>query len=596
MSTFREQVPTRSEARGAVRWSPATRCLADVRLLDGTGERAVAVLDLSASGVGLRDDLPGGVDAWRVGEPVHLALQLGHGRPERHGTVVWVEADDAGARVGVALRIEPTANGASTGTALAPLLLDLDAVRLDPRCALRVPAAQAMRRRVLPLCELDAHVVVACADITDTASLQAIARWFDKPLRPQPADPEDLLRQLRRVYGEQRAIVETAGDDPVALCNELLYAAWLRRASDIHVSPERDGVVVRLRVDGELEQYRRVSRDVHPELLSRIKVLAGMDIAEKRAPQDGRFTHEFAVGRGVDVRVATLPTNHGERATLRLLAIDVESLTLDNLGFLPPDFALCDSFLSRPHGLIVATGPTGSGKTTTLFAALRTIVQARDVNVIAVQEPVEYDFPGISQIEVDASRKVTFASALRAIMRHDPDVIMVGEIRDLETASIAIKAALTGHLVLATLHTNDAASTVTRLIDMGVERYLLASTLRLVLAQRLVRRLCASCRRPAPCSEADAVLLRRPDLTARTLHVASGCVYCAGSGYRGRMGLFELLPVDDAIAAAIRDGAHEHRLRELVRVAGCGDLRDDAVAKLLAGDTTLQFVLEAIAT
>ncbi|MBL8747919.1 MAG: type II/IV secretion system protein [Planctomycetes bacterium] len=587
MSAHSPRVRSGAEARRASRWVPALRGRAVVQRIGNGEERSLDVFDVSPSGLGARDRGSALQFAWMDGEAVSLAIDIGGEVQRRRGRVAWALPADDGVRLGIQF------DGERNPT---PIRLDLDGVRPDPRCALRVPAAQAMRRQVLPLCELDGCVVVACADLSDTASLQAIAHSFDKPLRPQVVDPEQLLRALRSVYGEQRVVVEGASDDPVALCNELLHAAWLRRASDVHVCPERDGIVVKLRVDGELETYRRVPRDLQPELLSRIKVLAGMDIAEKRAPQDGRFTHEFAPGRRVDVRVATLPTNHGERATLRLLAIDVESLTLDNLGFLPADLELARHQLARPHGLIVATGPTGCGKTTTLFAMLRTIVSTRSVNVIAVQEPVEYDFPGISQVEVDANRKVSFATALRSIMRHDPDVIMIGEIRDLETADIAIKAALTGHLVLATLHTNDAPSTITRLVDMGVEPYLLASTLRLVMAQRLVRRLCPACAAPARLSEDDASLLKRPGIGGMEVRVAAGCVCCAGSGYRGRTGLFELLPVDEAIAEGVRRGGGEAAVREAWRATGRADLLDDAITKLRNGTTTFPLVREAIAT
>lgn len=575
-------MPPRREARASVRWSPAVRG----RALGDSMPGELDLVDVSPFGAGLRD--PMAIMGWQIDDVVVLRMTLGSTVHVRSGRVVWVRDDGDGRRFGV--RFE-----AAAASGQPPLLLDLEGVRPDPRYALRMPAAQAMRRRMLPLCQLAGHVVVACADLADSAGLAAVARLFDRPLRPQAVDGEQLQRLLRSVYGEARVSAEAASDDPVALCNEVLHAAYLQRASDVHLCPERDGLLVRLRVDGELEDYRRLDRDVQNELLSRIKVLAGMDIAEKRAPQDGRFTHEVAPGRRFDVRVATLPTNHGERATLRLLAIEVDTLTLDGLGLRADDLATCRRQLQRPHGLIVATGPTGCGKTTTLFAMLRTIVASRKVNVIAVQEPVEVDFPGISQVEVDAGRKVSFASALRSIMRHDPDVILIGEIRDLETASIAIKAALTGHLVLATLHTNDAASTVTRLVDMGVERYLLASTLRLVLAQRLVRRLCPGCRAPRAVDVEFADLLRRPELTGKPCFTPVGCVLCAGSGHRGRTGLFELLPVGMALATAIRSGADEEELRRLAGAEGCVRLPDDALAKLALGETSREQVLEALA-
>jgi type IV pilus assembly protein PilB len=302
----------------------------------------------------------------------------------------------------------------------------------------------------------------------------------------------------------------------------------------------------------------------------------------------------------VVIRAATLPTNHGERATLRLLAIEAESLTLANLGMAPHDLALVERDFARPHGLVLATGPTGCGKTTTLYAALRHIVAGKRVNAIAVQEPVEYDIPGVTQVEVDSSQKITFATALRSILRHDPDVIMVGEIRDRDTADIAIKAALTGHLVLATLHTNSAASAVTRLLDMGVEPFLVAAVLRSVVAQRLVRKLCPHCRAPAASSpgaaatpRAAAALGLDEAATAR-LREPRGCLWCAGRGYSGRSGLFEVLALDEELAAAVHRGAGEAELARAARARGQRSLCDDAVDKLLAGTTSLSEVLAAV--
>ena len=319
-----------------------------------------------------------------------------------------------------------------------------------------------------------------------------------------------------------------------------------------------------------------------------------MDIAEKRAPQDGRFTHLFGATERVDLRVATLPTQHGERVTLRLLALDMESLTLTNLGFSGDDLATFEAAIARPHGLILVCGPTGSGKTTTLYAALRRILELGPVNAIAVQDPIEYDLPGVAQVEVDAAQKVTFGSALRSILRHDPDVIQIGEIRDLETAGIAIQAALTGHLVLATLHTNSAASALTRLVDMGVERYLVAATLRLVVAQRLVRRLCPFCREPVPIGAAEAASLRRHKSVGSPSFTAGGCVYCAGRGHAGRIGLFDVLGVDEEIEREIAAGADEGRLVAVARARGARDMLDDALEKIARGETSVREVLAAV--
>jgi type IV pilus assembly protein PilB len=296
----------------------------------------------------------------------------------------------------------------------------------------------------------------------------------------------------------------------------------------------------------------------------------------------------------VDLRVATLPTQHGERATLRLLALDMESLTLPNLGFSGADLATFEAAIARSHGLILVCGPTGSGKTTTLYAALRRILELGPVNAIAVQDPIEYDLPGVAQVEVDSAQKVTFESALRSILRHDPDVIQIGEIRDLETASIAIQAALTGHLVLATLHTSSAASALTRLVDMGVERYLAAATLRLVVAQRLVRRLCPFCREPGRISAAEAQSLRRPLCRDTTCFVPAGCVYCAGRGHAGRIGLFDVLSIDEEMEREIAAGADEGRVEAAARMRGKADMLDDALQKIARGETSVREVLAAV--
>ncbi|MBL8769158.1 MAG: Flp pilus assembly complex ATPase component TadA [Planctomycetes bacterium] len=570
--------PTR-EARQSLRWTPAFVAVVELR---GDGVRARGeVVDLSDGGASVRflaDAIHGTLG---VGARVVLDLHIRASVIERVARIAWVR----GAReLEVGFVFDAT----------DPITLDLASVPIDPRQALRIPTAVALRRRVLPLCEWNGHVVTACADLGDPLGLEAVARALGRPVLPQPVDAAQLARTIMTVHGDPRLAAQTVETAQVGQLDSLVYAAWLRRASDLHVCPERDGVHLLLRVDGELEPFDVLPADAHAELLSRIKVQAGMDIAERRAPQDGRFTQELPGGQRVDVRVATLPTNHGERATLRLLAIDADSLTLANLGMSETDLRRCGDSLRRPHGMILATGPTGCGKTTTLFAALRAIIAERRVNAIALQEPVEYDIPGVSQVEIDTSQKISFASALRSIMRHDPDVIMIGEIRDAETASIAIKAALTGHLVLATLHTNSAASAITRLVDMGVERYLIAATLRLVVAQRLVRRLCPYCRREEPLSSDAAQLLRRPQAAGSRAFAARGCVFCSGRGFRGRLGLFELLELDGELCDRVRDGAHEADVERAARAKGVPALADDALAKLQSGATAVAPVFEAV--
>jgi type II secretory ATPase GspE/PulE/Tfp pilus assembly ATPase PilB-like protein len=380
------------------------------------------------------------------------------------------------------------------------------------------------------------------------------------------------------------------------LANELLRAALLRQASDIHVNPGPKELQVMLRVDGALELAFRLPMTTHAGLLNRFKIIAGLNIAERRAPQDGAFRHTEPGARGVtvDVRAATLPTRHGERLTLRLLAVDSRRFTLKSLGMSPEHHALFSSAIAKPHGLILLTGPTGSGKTTTLYAALRELIAAELCNILTIEDPIENEIPGLIQMEVDGGDKVSFASALRSLLRHDPDVVMIGEIRDRETADIAIKAALTGHLVFSTLHTNSAAGAVVRLAEMGVERYLIASTLRLAVAQRLVRLNCQHCLEPRPISSGEATLLARQDLEGQSCFEPRGCLHCAGRGHVGRMGLFEMLPVDETWSHAIAQGADEAALTRLMQERGLPLLVHDAAEKLLAGKVTLKDVLSAV--
>ena len=351
--------------------------------------------------------------------------------------------------------------------------------------------------------------------------------------------------------------------DPVRLTDRILRAGLLMHASDVHLDPEAGSVRVRFRIDGELEEVLRIPASMQSGVVGRLKVLASLDIAERRAPQDGGFTWRMADVGGarfspLDVRMATLPVRHGERVTLRLLETDAERLTLDRLGLSEADHAAFSGVLAQPHGLVLLTGPTGSGKTTTLYAAIQQLLKGRPLNIITVEDPIEYEIPGVSQAEVDSSDKVNFSKALKSLLRHDPDVIMIGEIRDPDSLDAAVKAALTGHLVLSTLHTNDAKSSVTRLVDMGLDPHLVPATLRLAVAQRLVRRLCPKCRERVEGGFA-----------------AKGCPECGGRGYAGRVGLFEMY--DPASGRST-------------------SMRDDAKAKIESGVTSLAEVLRAVGT
>lgn len=490
-------------------------------------------------------------------------------------------------------------------------LLDMDQVRVDPAWALRIPASLALRRSVLPFAAIDGHVHVACLDVHDEAALQAVQRVVELPIAAELAEPESLRRALTRIFGDGKSqsfvpaaprtraaeakAAEADSKDATNICEELLHAAIVRQASDVHIDPYEDGVQVRFRVDGQLERYRKLAVSCHNGLVSRYKVLGGMDIAEKRAPQDGRFTHRFGpTAQSLDIRVATLPTKHGERMTLRLLALQTETLTLERLGMCPRDLEHFAEAINKPHGMVLLTGPTGSGKTTTLYAALRKLIAQDEYNIVTIEDPIEYAIAGVAQVEVDSGDKVSFGKALRSTLRHDPDVVMIGEIRDQETADVAIKASLTGHLVFSTLHTNSAASVLTRLSDMGVDRYLTAATVRLAVAQRLVRRLCTHCRRERELTVAEARSLEFPDAAGMTVYDAQGCMYCANRGYVGRLGLFELLPVDEDLAKAIAAGAEEAEIIGLARERKIPRLVDDALEKLSNGQTTVREVLSAV--
>ena len=350
-------------------------------------------------------------------------------------------------------------------------------------------------------------------------------------------------------------------------------------------------------MDGTLEEFQRLPSEALPALVSRVKVLARLDIAERRAPQDGAFVWHRpfisagSVGGTYDIRVATLPTRFGERVTLRLLETNGVRLGLGSLGMNAAHAAAFERVLASPHGLVLLTGPTGSGKTTTLYAAIRHLLDHAPLNILTVEDPVEYEIPGVAQCEVDSTDKVSFNDALRSLLRHDPDVIMIGEIRDAESLDIAVKAALTGHLVLSTLHTNDSISAVLRLSDMGLAPHLTAATLRLSVAQRLVRRLCPVCRRPVEIGRAEAIALGRPGIAGGTAYEPGKCLACAGRGYAGRMGYFEFMEPDDEVASAIAASVPYGELRDLLFGKGFRLLLDDALDKSDEGLIALRDVI-----
>ena len=395
------------------------------------------------------------------------------------------------------------------------------------------------------------------------------------------------LMKVAEDLPEPSDLLEAEDDAPIIrLINAILTSAIKEHASDIHIEPYENRLVVRLRIDGVMQEILKSRRAVAPLVVSRIKVMAKLDIAEKRLPQDGRISLRIA-GRSVDVRVSTLPSSHGERVVMRLLDKQAGRISLEGLGMDETTREITDRLIHRPHGIILVTGPTGSGKTTTLYAALERI-NDKTRNIMTVEDPIEYYFDGIGQTQVNTKVDMTFARGLRAILRLDPDVVMVGEIRDLETAEIAVQASLTGHLVLSTLHTNTAVGAVTRLRDMGVEPFLLSSSLIGVVAQRLVRVLDEDTRMPYTASDYECEMLGEDPQSEPTLYHAN--TKLPGQGYNGRCGIYEMVAVDEEMRRMIHDGAGEHEMEAYARTQTPG-IRDDGLRKVMEGATTLEEVL-----
>ena len=415
---------------------------------------------------------------------------------------------------------------------------------------------------------------------------KAIARCYatDDGASARVVDEVDASLDLSRLMQdvpEIEDLLEAEDNAPVIrLINALFTEAAKEGASDIHLEPFETHSVVRFRVDGTLRDIVRPRRQLHSALISRIKIMANLDIAEKRLPQDGRIALRVA-GRPLDVRVSTLPVGNSpsqpERAVLRLLDKEAGRLDLTGLGMGRETLATFDTLIKQPHGIVLVTGPTGSGKTTTLYAALARL-DASTTNILTVEDPIEYELPAIGQTQVNARIGMTFAAALRAILRQDPDVIMIGEIRDLETAQIAVQASLTGHLVLATLHTNDAVSAATRLADMGVEPFLLSSSLLGVVAQRLIRKLCDACKRPTT-------------VEGKSEFVPLGCAVCGQTGYAGRTGIYELMRIDDTLRNLVHDQSGEPALRDAARRIGMSNLREDDERWIRSGVTSREEVV-----
>ncbi|PCJ46871.1 MAG: type II secretion system protein GspE [Moraxellaceae bacterium] len=397
------------------------------------------------------------------------------------------------------------------------------------------------------------------------------------------------LASLADSLPETEDLMEQEDDAPIIrLINALLTEAVKLNASDIHIETFEKRLIVRFRVDGVLREIVQPKRALAPLLVSRIKVMARLDIAEKRVPQDGRISLRVA-GREIDVRVSTMPSSNGERIVLRLLDKQAGRLNLTHLGMAGADLERMGGIIEKPHGIILVTGPTGSGKTTTLYAALSQL-NDKSRNILTIEDPIEYQLEGIGQTQVNNKVEMTFSKGLRAILRQDPDVVMIGEIRDLETAEIAVQSSLTGHLVLSTLHTNSAVGSITRLHDMGIEPFLLSSSLLGLLAQRLVRVLCDECKQIYTPDESECQLLGIDQSSAPSLYHANGCEECSHLGYHGRTGIYELIVFDEALRTMVHNGASESELATHARKSGAS-IRDDGIRKVLEGVTTIEEVL-----
>ncbi|WP_018880245.1 type II secretion system ATPase GspE [Thioalkalivibrio sp. ALE9] len=497
-----------------------------------------------------------------------------------------------------------------------PMPADPSAPRVPPNGALAVSYSFARRVGAVPGDLVDGRRQVFLRRDADPQGLLELRRRSPDPLAPETVDETTFEQRLRERYessssramesiegiddsldlssvaeslAEPQDLLEAEDDAPIIrLINALLTEAVRENASDIHIEPFESRLAVRLRVDGVLREILTPPAGLAPLIVSRIKVMARLDIAEKRLPQDGRISLKVA-GRAVDVRVSTLPSGHGERVVMRLLDKQAGRLDLTHLGMDTATHATLERVVTRPHGIVLVTGPTGSGKTTTLYAAL-TRLNDRSRNILTVEDPIEYYLDGIGQTQINSRIDMTFARGLRAILRQDPDVVMVGEIRDVDTVQIAVQASLTGHLVFSTLHTNSAIGAITRLRDMGVEPFLLSSTLNGILAQRLVRVLCKDCREPHAASERECELLGVASSHPPTLYRAKGCPACNELGYRGRTGIYELVEVNEQMRTLIHDNASEQAMVRAAREHSVS-LRADACRRVLDGTTSLEEML-----
>ena len=484
--------------------------------------------------------------------------------------------------------------------------VDLETTSIHPDVYDAVPEDVARRYRVVPVADDGLYLTVAVADPLDFEALDTLPHVLNRELLTVCSTHAAITQMIRAHYGEIDEDGMTAGmavsgdegdvtseDAPIIrLVFGTLQEAFKMRASDIHIEPLETSVRVRFRVDGKLIEVDTHPKKLLPAIIARLKVMSGtMSIAEKRLPQDGRIQIKVS-DREIDLRVSSVPSNHGESIVMRILDKSALVLGLPELGFFSDDQEAFEQLIGLPDGILLVTGPTGSGKTTTLYACLN-VINKPDRKIITVEDPVEYEMPGINQVMVKADIGMTFANALRSMLRQAPNIIMIGEIRDAETANIAINASLTGHLVFSTLHTNDAPSAVARLADIGIKRFLIASAVRAIIAQRLVRKLCPECKQPAVLGEKEmrALSIDAERAASATLFGPKGCDKCRRVGYKGRMGLFELFKIDDEVRHMINQNLTTVQLRRRARELGMRTLREDGIRKVLSGLTSAEEVI-----
>lgn len=500
--------------------------------------------------------------------------------------------------------------------------LKIDPLKVDSDIVTKVISRPyAIRHQLVPIDLSGNTLTVATANPFDHEGIDGIKQTTEYKVRVAVTTKTDVFKIITEFYGFKSAIasaekeldsktdlgnleqyvklksvteLEATDQHIINAVEYLLHYAYSQRASDIHIEPKRDFSLVRFRIDGILHNIHKIPKAVHPAIISRVKTLARMDIAEKRRPQDGRIKTEYN-GKEVELRISTLPIAFGEKVVIRIFDPIVLMQNIEDLGFFPKELQLFKSFIANPYGLILVTGPTGSGKTTTLYSALKTL-STSEVNITTIEDPIEMVYEGFNQTAVHPLIGLTFASSLRTILRQDPDIIMVGEIRDIETAENAIQAALTGHLVLSTLHTNDAPSSVTRLIDLGVQSFLINAILLGVIAQRLVRKVCPYCKEEYTLSKDECYILRidYEKVKKYKVSIGRGCPQCRGTGYLGRTGIFEIMEIAEKIRDAINEKSTPLEIKKIARSNGMVTLRESAIKKLLQGVTTFDEVIRVI--